>query len=390
LNRVGTGLTNPQERLEVQGNIVANGEIGATVFRSPNAVFTNRIDCAILVASQNIFGEQMFSTNDIRLGTFNKTVASSSVTRLKLRVNNQTGNIYHNTGSSNGVALNFITNNDQGREISNDFLLVIPEGYQYNSPSYAILLQTQRAVSGDFFSQLWLYRDKFQLVRKRSEPVVNDVIFEVNTTNAVLDMYGSISCIGNIYGNSISTPGLNLNTNGAIVFGSGGCGQMWCGDTNHGTFIHQHTSTPTNGNPSDEMEIKSYGRVTIRVCGSGGLFLIPGSTSWSSLSDRRVKDNVKTIEDGYETINKMRPVEYNYNNDLNRKSFGFIAQEILEIKPYLESISYTDDDKFIPFLDDDKKVLSYENEFIIPNLVSAIKTLIRKVEMLEEKIKMLE
>jgi len=208
LNRVGTGLTNPQERLEVQGNIVANGEIGATVFRSPNAVFTNRIDCAILVASQNIFGEQMFSTNDIRLGTFNKTVASSSVTRLKLRVNNQTGNIYHNTGSSNGVALNFITNNDQGREISNDFLLVIPEGYQYNSPSYAILLQTQRAVSGDFFSQLWLYCDKFQLVRKRSEPQVNDVIFEVNTTNASLNMYG------NIYGNSISTAGINMTTNG--------------------------------------------------------------------------------------------------------------------------------------------------------------------------------
>ena len=41
-------------------------------------------------------------------------------------------------------------------------------------------------------------------------------------------------------------------------------------------------------------------------------------------------------------------------------------------------------------MDADKKVLSYDNEFIIPNLVSAIKTLIQKVEVLEEKVRVLE
>ena len=86
----------------------------------------------------------------------------------------------------------------------------------------------------------------------------------------------------------------------------------------------------------------------------------------------------------------MRPVEYNYKNTSEIKSYGFIAQEILEIKPDLINISYTDDIKLTPFLDDDNKVLLYENDFIIPNLVSAIKILINKVETLESRIEALE
>ena len=166
--------------------------------------------------------------------------------------------------------------------------------------------------------------------------------------------------------------------------------KITCGDDNHGIYIYQNTATLTHSNPGDELHIRSHGRVSVRVQGSGGLYMSAGATSWTSLSDRRVKDNIQTIEDGYDTINKMRPVEYRYKNSLFKKSFGFIAQEILEIKPELENISYTDDEKFIPFLDDDKKVLSYDNEFIIPNLVSAIKTLIQKVEVLEAKVRVLE
>jgi len=55
LNRVGIGIINPRERLEVQGNIVANGERGATTFRSTYAVCTGRIDCNLVAASYRIF-----------------------------------------------------------------------------------------------------------------------------------------------------------------------------------------------------------------------------------------------------------------------------------------------------------------------------------------------
>ena len=369
---VGIGNINPQQKSHVDGNALINGTM-ISYFISTTANINGR--------------DNINATNNITLGSFNKPVASNTYNRLKLKINNQLGNISHSPGTANGVALNFVTNSDQGAEISSDFLRVVPDGYLYNSPSYVIILETARAVSGDFFSQMLLFRNNFKLVRRRYEPFVDEVVFDLNITDKVLNMYGSIDCYGTIYGNSISTPGINLNTNGAIVFGGGGCGRMWCGETNHGIFIYQAKGTPTNGNPGDELEIKLFGRIRARVRGSGGVFLNPGSTSWSSLSDRRVKDNIKTIQDGYDTIKRMRPVEHSYKNTLERKSFGFIAQEILEIKPDLISISYTGDEKFIPFLNDDKKVLSYENEFIIPNLVSAIKTLICKVEALEEKIK---
>jgi len=180
-----------------------------------------------------------------------------------------------------------------------------------------------------------------------------------------------------------------LETDAYILAGAG-VTKITCGDDNHGIFIYQNTATLTHSNPGDELHIRSHGRVSVIVQGSGGLYMSAGGTSWLSLSDRRVKDNIQTIEDGYDTINKMRPVEYRYKNSLFKKSFGFIAQEILEINPELESISYTDDENFIPFLDADKKVLSYDNEFIIPNLVSAIKTLIQKVEVLEAKVRVME
>jgi len=212
-------------------------------------------------------------------------------------------------------------------------------------------------------------------------------------------IHGSLSSTsvstGSLSSTSVSTgylliPNMSIGANRDIYFGGAGVGKITCGDDNHGIYIYQNTSSLTNGSPGDELHIRSYGRVSVRVRGSGGVYMNPGSTSWLNLSDRRVKDDIQTIEDGYDTINKMRPVEYRFKNSLFKKSFGFIAQEILEINPELESMSYTDDELFIPFLDDDKKVLSYDNEFIIPNLVSAIKTLISKVEMLEGKVNKLE
>jgi len=66
LNRVGIGLTNPRERLESNGNTIVNGAItsatvNTTSINSTSINITDRIDCAFLVASQNIFaGNAMY------------------------------------------------------------------------------------------------------------------------------------------------------------------------------------------------------------------------------------------------------------------------------------------------------------------------------------------
>jgi len=65
-------------------------------------------------------------------------------------------------------------------------------------------------------------------------------------------------------------------------------------------------------------------------------------TTWTDTSDERVKTNIKTIENGLDTINKLRPVSYNYTKEYldlhpelssSKKYNSFIAQEYKEVFP---------------------------------------------------------
>jgi len=60
---------------------------------------------------------------------------------------------------------------------------------------------------------------------------------------------------------------------------------------------------------------------------------INNSGTYSQISDYRVKNNVKNLDNTF-TIDKLRPVEYIYSKT-NEKQIGFIAHEIQEIFPQL-------------------------------------------------------
>ena len=48
-------------------------------------------------------------------------------------------------------------------------------------------------------------------------------------------------------------------------------------------------------------------------------------------SDARLKKKVQTIQSSLEIISKLRPVSYEFFNELGTKQFGFIAQEAVEV-----------------------------------------------------------
>ena len=70
-----------------------------------------------------------------------------------------------------------------------------------------------------------------------------------------------------------------------------------------------------------------------------------GYTAWTNYSDRRLKENIKSMDNGVlEKIIKLNPSTFNYNDKyfqvtgytrekVNRKMCGFVAQEIREIFP---------------------------------------------------------
>ena len=88
-----------------------------------------------------------------------------------------------------------------------------------------------------------------------------------------------------------------------------------------------------------------------------------------AFSDKRVKENIKTIDNALEKVTNLRGVEFNKIGE-NKKSIGVIAQEIEKILPEVVSTDKKD-----------MKSVAYGN--IVGILIEAIKELETKVKKLE-------
>lgn len=85
-------------------------------------------------------------------------------------------------------------------------------------------------------------------------------------------------------------------------------------------------------------------------------------------SDIRLKNNVKNITNGLEIINKLRPVSFTWKNN-NKKTIGFIAQEVEEILPNI--VNHNDEYKILA----ENKIIAY--------LIGAIQELDKELRELE-------
>tara|TARA_R100001443_G_scaffold40112_2_gene53548 strand:- start:274 stop:1389 length:1116 start_codon:yes stop_codon:yes gene_type:complete len=118
----------------------------------------------------------------------------------------------------------------------------------------------------------------------------------------------------------------------------------------------------------------------------------------SSLSDERVKTDIKDLTDGLEIVKKLRPVTFKYNDDStddegnflmastsDKIRFGFIAQEVEKVAPqYVETITR----KIKNVEVDDFKTLSATR--MIPMLFKAIQEQQTQIEALQSEINTLK
>jgi hypothetical protein len=117
---------------------------------------------------------------------------------------------------------------------------------------------------------------------------------------------------------------------------------------------------------------------TARVKSSATAFSFnPGTgevaaTDFNSLSDHSLKKDIADIEDPLGVISQLNPVSFSWK-DIDKKSFGFIAQEVEKILP--EIVTETQG----------IKALSYSQ--IIPFLVSAINKLNSQIQCMKHSSK---
>jgi hypothetical protein len=76
-----------------------------------------------------------------------------------------------------------------------------------------------------------------------------------------------------------------------------------------------------------------------------GIYVAKGIYSTGNIvaySDRRKKENIETVDNALETLNKLRGVFYNKTTDETKKrQIGVIAQEVEEVLP--EVVTYASD-----------------------------------------------
>ena len=109
--------------------------------------------------------------------------------------------------------------------------------------------------------------------------------------------------------------------------------------------------------------------------GTSYVYYLQSATSLQADSDRRIKDNIQTIENGLDKVLRLRGTTFTRRDleDKNKKHIGLIAQEVLEVIP--EVVGGTEDTSYS---------VSYGE--IVAVLIEAIKEQQQQIEELREII----
>ena len=122
--------------------------------------------------------------------------------------------------------------------------------------------------------------------------------------------------------------------------------------------------------------VKTGSTIKASIDQSGNGFFTGDVTTNGSASDERLKENIKPLEKGLETIEQIKTYTFNYKARPEDTHPGVIAQEIEKLVP---EVVYD-----IEMEDGIYKAVRYQQ--LVPLLINAIKDLSEKVNVLENKL----
>jgi len=216
-----------------------------------------------------------------------------------------------------------------------------------------------------------------------SDDTTNDT-FVIGRDNA--DSYLN-SASGNILFFNAGSERMRIDSSGNVMVGStsrvndsilsatqsantGGLGVLASNASYSATVICGSTSRASSSN-FDFLGMYTNGTSTAQFRVSGNGVIYAQNTSVQSISDQRLKENIRDSSDGLAVVNALRPVRYDWkegygNNQKNQ--LGFIAQEIEAVFP--ESVSEWQINK-----DEETTYKTVGPSALIPVLVKAIQEL---------------
>jgi hypothetical protein len=140
-----------------------------------------------------------------------------------------------------------------------------------------------------------------------------------------------------------------------------------------------------SGEYTQAIVIASNNTVKINNLGTGTVYSNGGVLTNTNPSDKNLKENITDLSFGLNEILKLRPVSFDWKNNLKNQStqYGFIAQEVQKILPQLvnEFDSFEDEQTEISI-----KRLGLDKDAIFVSLVKAIQELTQKVNDQQQTI----
>ncbi len=184
----------------------------------------------------------------------------------------------------------------------------------------------------------------------------------------------------------------NISTVTSTVSGvSNVTGTLTIGGANNANKFTISNATPTVVLSVATDASLSGGVNGVKITGSiiptaNGLYnLGAAATGWNNIysvndvtvtSDRRAKTNIRNLTDGLEFVNKLQPVLYNLNNQLDLTA-GFIAQDVIKVNATTTSV-------IVPKTEEE--MYGMRPAQLIPVLVNAINELTEIVRKIEKEI----
>lgn len=144
--------------------------------------------------------------------------------------------------------------------------------------------------------------------------------------------------VWNDLGADVQPASLENVLSGGDFITSAGNGVINCGGgamNSIANIISDVTPTPTVATGDEDLYIDDDLEVSSQA-------YKPGGGSWAAISDRRLKTNISSYNDGLSAVLKIEPVWFEYNDrvqihskDKGKKFVGIIAQDMQAIAPYM-------------------------------------------------------
>jgi len=187
-------------------------------------------------------------------------------------------------------------------------------------------------------------------------------------------------------GDKITTGGSNIAIGYAANAGTTGTANLCIGDaagfelTSGDNNILIGKNAGRNPSVTNSLAQETTGDNSIQI-GNKSHTSASVNVAWTIVSDKRDKTNISNLDKGLDFINKLKPVSYERRKNRttqetdNKKRYGFLAQDVLELEeenPVI--VDNTDADN-----------LKLTSDAIVPVLVNAIKELKAEIEILKSK-----